>query len=550
MRLNRWIALAEIGAALVGVAGAAALLATLLVGRTALFFPSFAWALTYSAAAAVPLSLWWVASRLSPETARLERWRATAWPRLALLPAACASVALYVDEVSNHFTTFGAVRESLVVYVLVLYALAELLYFSHFSPWPLGSGRWRDPIVLAIGFAAYVNAAVYVPWPPLQVDLKINLDGARELLAGGMPYRSTVEQWGDRVHLLPATLVLLFGPLTLLGEPAARALFFVLNQAFWIAGLALLARWLAPPGAAALWLGALLAFSALYWPWLESVRFGQQDGLILALYAASLYAVARGRSGLAGLALGLSLPIKPVSIWLPLIYLIHGRWRALAGAGVVALALLLVALPWTGIESWRVQLTEQLPDMLPGSVRSTNIPLAALHARFFVERDSLGTGESAPAYLVIRALNAGAALAGLLVLLRLWARLPAAPDAGHSDVQRAWLLDSAIGLLLTVALAPYAWQHYASWLVICFAVLAAPAVWRPMAVRARAGIGMLAGIAFFLLSLEDGKLLRLVAPLVERWPGVMAFYPLGLLCLGAALLTARFSSRTAVCAAT
>ena len=208
-----------------------------------------------------------------------------------------------------------------------------------------------------------------------------------------------------------------------------------------------------------------------------------------------------------------------------------------------------MALPWSGIESWRVQLTEQLPDMLPGSVRSTNIPLAALHARFFVGRESLGTGESAPAYLIIRALNAGASVAGLILLARLWVHRPRRRE-DTAGAGRVWLLDGAIGLLLTVALAPYAWQHYASWLVICFAALASPRVWVPLSEMARAGVALLSGSAFFLLCLEDGQLLRLVTPLVERWPGVMAFYPVGLLCLGAALVVARFGARGGECSST
>src|SRR4030095_11988138 len=103
--------------------------------------------------------------------------------------------------------------------------------------------------------------------------------------------------------------------------------------------------------------------------------------------------------------------------------------------------------------------TVELPAMLPGTVRGTNIPLPSLHARLFVLRPSLGDAEPAPQLVVISAPHAAATLIGLVVLARL--RLQEEPDR-----TRAWLLDAALGVALTLALAPMAWQHYASWLTI------------------------------------------------------------------------------------
>ncbi len=189
------------------------------------------------------------------------------------------------------------------------------------------------------------------------------------------------------------------------------------------------------------------------------------------------------------MALGLALVVKPLSIWLPLCYLIHGRWRALAMAGVTGAALALATLPVTGWEPWGHFLGVELPAMLPGTVRGTNIPLPSLHARMFVGREALGNGEPAPTLAIISALNGARTLLGLLLVGHLALRR-SGTAAGR---RRDWLLDASLGLTLTLLLAPMAWQHYASWLCIAFFVLALPGVWRPLGRGARVASGALAG---------------------------------------------------------
>jgi hypothetical protein len=167
-------------------------------------------------------------------------------------------------------------------------------------------------------------------------------------------------------------------------------------------------------------------------------------------------------------------------------------------------------------------------------VRGTNVPLASLHARFFVSREALSDGEPAPRNAAIVALNLAAAALGLLLMRLLYLKR-------DPDPARGWLLDASIGLTLTLLLAPFAWQHYASWLTLAFLVLALPVVWRPLAAVPRLSLSLLAGVAFLLLSLEDGHLVHLLSPLLDRWPGVMALYPAGLLALLGALLVPRLA---------
>lgn len=550
-RAARWIARllasAEVILASLAVLGIGPFVATLVVGRSALWWPSAPWLLVAGGAGIIAAGSWALAARTVPGTLR-QRLQATAWPALALLPSALAGLVVYGDEASHHFVaSYAPAKVSLLAYTAVAFCAGQaafwLVALGRLGPaWrvaarPAGWAGVAPPVLLGAAGAIYLNAGVFLQWLPRQSDLLVNLGGARDVQRGILPYHDAIPVWADRVHLLPATLVLLFGPLASLPESTARVLFFLANQALWILAMILLVRRLAPVGQQALWLAAALVFGATYWPWQEAIRYGQQDGLLILLFVLSITAAASSREGAAGVALGLALVVKPLSIWLPLCYLVHGRWRALIVAGLTGAVLALATLPFTGWAPWEHFLRVELPAMLPGTVRGTNIPLPSLHARMFVGREALGDGEPAPTLAVIAALNAAANALGLLLVARLALRR----SAGPAGQRRDWLLDASLGLTLTLLLAPMAWQHYASWLCIAFFILALPDVWRPLSNGARWATAILAGSAFFLLSLEDSRLLRLVSPLVDRWPAALAFYAGGLLCLAAALVITRFA---------
>lgn len=540
----------ESALAALGVAGSGVFVATIAYGRSALI-PSLAWGVTAVAAWVITGALWWLASRaMGDRRSAFERAGAAAWPSLALLPAATAAVALYLDDASNHLVTlYAPAREALLAYGLIAYGAAQAIFWSALLarrvPRLRGARLVAPLFALALAAAAYGNAALFQPWVPAQADLLTNLHGARDLLAGDTPYHDAIPVWADRVHLLPATLLLLFAPLSALGDDQARVVFFLANQALWLGAVWLFVRRLAPVADRVWWYVLALFAGATYWPWLEAIRFGQQDGLIILLFVVSLSAAVVGRWRESGLALGLAFVVKPLSIWLPLVYVVHRRWSTLFIAGATAGVLFAISLPFTGIDPWLHFATVEVPDMLPGTVRGTNIPLQSVHARIFVGRSRLADGDPAPSLGVISGLNLAANVLGLLLIARLdrWRRVDTmSHDAGGGGAHaRAWLLDGAIGLTLTLLLAPMAWQHYASWLLFGFGVLALPAVWRQLPAVPRVGSALLAGAAYLLLSLDDARLLPRLEPLVERWPAVMSFYAAGLVCLLSALVMARLA---------
>ena len=159
---------------------------------------------------------------------------------------------------------------------------------------------------------------------------------------------------GER-FLSPPPFAWLVLPLTLVG--AAGAVYV------WTAGsvLALVAAWwIAAPGqgpARVLWLLAALA----WYPVLYSLSLAQPDLLLVLLMAAGWRLAEAKRPYLAGIVLGLSV-IKPqLTIVLPLLLLVSGRWR-IAAAWVVTAAVLaaisLAVIGGQGLSDYRSLLNE------------------------------------------------------------------------------------------------------------------------------------------------------------------------------------------------
>jgi heme/copper-type cytochrome/quinol oxidase subunit 3 len=146
---------------------------------------------------------------------------------------------------------------------------------------------------------------------------------------------------GER-FLSPPPFAWLLLPLILVG--AAGAVYV------WIAGsvLALVAAWwIAAPGQGpvrVLWLLATLA----WYPVLYSLSLAQPDLLLVLLMAAGWRLAEAKRPYLAGIVLGLSV-IKPqLTIVLPLLLLVSGRWRIAAAWVVTAAALAAISLAVIG----------------------------------------------------------------------------------------------------------------------------------------------------------------------------------------------------------
>jgi hypothetical protein len=159
---------------------------------------------------------------------------------------------------------------------------------------------------------------------------------------------------GER-FLSPPPVAWLIAPLTLVGPAASFFVWLALSLA------ALVVAWrLGAPGTRPtryLWLLGAIA----WYPVLYSLSLGQPAMLVLLVVIACWRLAEAGRPYLAGAVLGLSVLKPQLTIAVPFVMLLSGRWRITAGwaatSGVLAIASLLV-IGTQGVSDYRSLLAE------------------------------------------------------------------------------------------------------------------------------------------------------------------------------------------------
>lgn len=189
------------------------------------------------------------------------------------------------------------------------------------------------PIPAQLDFATYYLAAQALsagqsPYVPASLDVLANRQG-------GIPHVA---------YLYPPAFAVLLVPLALLPFPAANALWFGLNLACYLAGVALLLRLLALPIA---WRRALLGLSLLVPALHHTLELGQVTSLLLALAAGALVILQRNRRGaeiVGGALIGAAAAIKLFPLLWALPLLVRRSWFALAGLATALLTSALIGL--------------------------------------------------------------------------------------------------------------------------------------------------------------------------------------------------------------
>lgn len=178
-------------------------------------------------------------------------------------------------------------------------------------------------------------------------------------------------------NLDPPVLAVLLLPLAWLDVLTAFHVFALLNGLLVVGSVIVVADRLRVRPAWAMVAVAALLLSA---PLQSTVALGQVYGLLTAALTVAWLAARQGRSGGAGVALGLAVAVKPSLAPLLLWPLVQRRWPTLfaaLGAGAVATAVGIVAAGWNDTVDW--------PRLLR-AVRVTgfldNDSLAALAVRF------------------------------------------------------------------------------------------------------------------------------------------------------------------------
>jgi hypothetical protein len=185
----------------------------------------------------------------------------------------------------------------------------------------------------------FAVALAFAAWPLLvgrETDFTAYIEAARALRAGQDPYL------GAPPYLYPPLLAVLLVPLTFVPMKVAAWVWAVASSAA-LATAALLVARESTRSARVLVLALLFApFAATQWNL-------QANAFVLLLIVLARAALDEKRQIGGGVALGLSIAVKPLALVAALALLLLGRWRAALFAAATALSSFLLVLPFLGV---------------------------------------------------------------------------------------------------------------------------------------------------------------------------------------------------------
>ena len=355
-------------------------------------------------------------------------------------------------------------------------------------------------IVLAAGLMVLFNWGILDQINMTQGEfLSHRLAASIMLHEDQLPYDLEIPVWW-RINVPPSTFVLFWGPWTLLPVQVGLVVHFFAHYAAFLAAAVLLLR-SHVPGLRFLELGLVLLFLvSLFVPWRDAIWLGQPNGFILLLVVLGLRWFLAGRTWPLAAAIAAALTLKPTTTWLLVYFLVRRSLRILIAIGVVGLGTIAVSAAIGGIDPWWVWLTEQAPLLLRGTTMFSSIGLPSLHARLFLSSHAYTFWEALSYLPLAQALNYGALVGGVWLLLRLVRR-----DRPDSD-RIGKTLEFGLALTLSLTLSPLTWNHYATTALVGLTALLHPAVRAALPRPSRAPIMALGAFAFATLCIDGGLL--------------------------------------------
>jgi hypothetical protein len=539
-----------------------AALATLIVGRTLIFWPGLQWGLTFLVSTVAVAAVWLAVERLTGPWNRA-RLLASGLPLLLLADAWLVLGFTYLDGGTNHMLAANLLPDNLIVepdlqgYLALKFAVlvvARMLVFwwdradsppasdNQNLALPSSTSAFLLLIVVLLGGLYIRTGALDVLAIEVPSDFRVNFVAARALVDGLNPYdnavalavagREGIPYVGGATWTVvtnPPTAMPYFALFTGFSFDSARVAFLFTNQFLLLVTGVLLYR-LARPARPLLWLAFMLVLAVAFEPLLATLRLGQVDILIALLLSVAVLAQRRRLGWLAGAAVGLAAAFKLAPALLVLYFVWRRDWRAVGGMAVAGLVAAAISLEFAGTSVWSFYLTERLPDLLAGTGLWNNLSLPGL-----VNRYALGPSQA----------------------LSYWGTLPSIPLAGSlgyfasaavllvtaSSLRRRPPLALSFGLATAALLliSGVTWPHYTLWLLPVVAWLAAGRGW-PDGRRRRRLAGALLGLGAVLISLPLPDYHPLLGDLYAASVTIMSVRNLGLLAVFGALVLLRRTS--------
>ena len=330
--------------------------------------------------------------------------------------------------------------------------------------------------------------------------------------------------WRLYPYLYPPLIAYAAAPASGADLPLIRAAMLALTTCAVAMSVLISARCWAPELLIPGWLIGVIAGAALSWPFISQLIALNLQPLVMLAILAAIAAAQAGRPALAGSALALAAAVKVTPAVLVLYWLVTRRhaeaiWFFIAGAGLVALGLVLAGAPLH--LDW-VRSMQELGQSIVPTEQNRSIAALLYGMAYGLEPSAEGLPlRPLPAWL-----QAACALAGLAgVALCLWG----APRSRHRPAADA---AGQIALILVTVLAtPLAWSHY--FLILVPAAM----VWTGLVGLTSRSVSVIALIAILI----SEPVTRVASAAAEwGWPAVLAgFEPLAALMLLVLLLRAR-----------
>ncbi len=259
----------------------------------------------------------------------------------------------------------------------------------------------------------------------------------------------------------PPFLAVALLPFARLDYPSARWLWLALNLVLLAGSLWIIARAFGVRIARPLVL-PLALLAVLFSPTYSSLQLGQISVVLLFLLVLAFHLERRGWPAWAGVALGLTALIKLFPGFLLVYYLVHLRWRVLAGAAATLLGGFLLTLAVAGADSYAAYLRHVMPYQDVWYPGLFNVSLTGLFYRLLTANQFTHPGVDLPG--LARVLAAVSSAAVLAWCAWIWWRRPRAEEG----------LAYGLGVLAMMLATPIDGYYN---LIFAFPVLAAVAAW-------------------------------------------------------------------------
>jgi hypothetical protein len=188
-----------------------------------------------------------------------------------------------------------------------------------------------------------------------------------------------------------------------------------------------------------------------FYPLLDNLFYGQMGGVILFLFAATVWLLARGRDWLSALCLAVATLVKLTPMLAVPVLVFHRRWRWLAAYAVWLIALTAVSVQQAGWAAHGEFLHRVLPSISCGTPVCQNSSIAAVVEEWFMGRVPMA--QNAPASLPAYACAVSRVVAFAVYVLML--------TRCYRRRREGLVVNDMIAMaLLGIVISPISWWHH------------------------------------------------------------------------------------------